>query len=197
MDSLADMATRQTNVQRRHRAGAARGHRTPSRTGPGKAWPAAPCAARRAGDPGRQAAYDPGGNSPIGVADLELARRQAGVELAAGDIILLHTDFAAWYVQQSRQVKNRLHSNVVAPGLEHTEAICEYLWNSHAAGVASDTFGVEVFRPTPAAGAPVRVLHNMLIGQLGMALGELSWLSDLAGDCAADGVYEMFGSAPR
>jgi hypothetical protein len=25
-----------------------------------------------------------------------------------------------------------------------------------------------------------------------MALGELWWLSDLAGDCAADGVYEMF-----
>jgi hypothetical protein len=33
----------------------------------------------------------------------------------------------------------------------------------------------------------------MLIGQLGMALGELWWLSDLAADCAADGVYEMFG----
>ncbi len=26
-----------------------------------------------------------------------------------------------------------------------------------------------------------------------MALGELWWLSDLAGDCAVDSVYEMFG----
>jgi hypothetical protein len=32
----------------------------------------------------------------------------------------------------------------------------------------------------------------MLIGQFGMALGELWWLRDLAGDCAADGIYEMF-----
>src|SRR6266704_3309838 len=44
--------------------------------------------------------YEPGDSSAIGVADLELARRQAGVEFAAGDIILLHTGFAAWYVQQ-------------------------------------------------------------------------------------------------
>ncbi len=37
----------------------------------------------------------------------------------------------------------------------------------------------------------------MLIGQLGMALGELWWLNDLAADCAADGIHEMFGvSAP-
>ena len=35
-----------------------------------------------------------------------------------------------------------------------------------------------------------RSLHNMLIGQFGMALGELWWLSDPAADCAADGVYE-------
>ena len=142
--------------------------------------------------------YDPGGSSPIGVADLELARRQAGVEFAAGDIILLHTGFAAWYVEQPSRVKNRLHGNVAAPGLEHTEAVCEYLWNSHAAAIASDTYGVEVFPADASSQAhPFGFLHNMLIGQLGMALGELWWLSDLAGDCAADGVYEMFGvSAP-
>ena len=44
--------------------------------------------------------YDPGASSTLSVDDLELARRQAGVEYAAGDIILLHTGFAAWYVQQ-------------------------------------------------------------------------------------------------
>ena len=143
-------------------------------------------------DAGRS--YDPGGSSPISVADLELARRRAGVEFAAGDIILLHTGFAAWYVQQARQVKNRLHGNVAAPGIEHTEAICEYLWNSHAAAIASDTYGVEVFpADTSPQAHPFGFLHNMLIGQLGMALGELWWLSDLASDCAADGVYEMFG----
>jgi kynurenine formamidase len=137
--------------------------------------------------------YNPGTNVAIGVADLELARRRAGVQFAAGDVIVLHTGFAAWYVQQPRQVRSRLHGNVVAPGLEHSEAVCEYLWDSHAAAIACDTFGVEVF---PADGSPQArpfgFLHNMLIGQFGMALGELWWLSDLAEDCAADGVYEAF-----
>jgi hypothetical protein len=92
---------------------------------------------------------------------------------------LLHTGFAAWYLGQPRQVKNRLHVNVAAPGIEHTEAVCEYLWDSHAAAIACDTFGVEAFPAdrSPAA-HPFGFLHNMLIGQLGMALGELWWLSD-------------------
>jgi len=138
-------------------------------------------------------AYDPGGAVPISVADLERARRQAGVEFSAGDIILLHTGFAAWYLRQPRQVRYGLHGNVTAPGLEHTEEVCEYLWNTHAAAIACDTFGVEVF---PADGSeqahPFGFLHTILIGQFGMALGELWWLTDLASDCAADGVYEMF-----
>jgi kynurenine formamidase len=137
--------------------------------------------------------YNPGVNVAFEVEDLELARRQAGVEYAAGDIILLHTGFAAWYLQQPGEVRNRLHGNVVAPGLAHTEAVCEYLWDSHAAAIASDTFAVESFPADRSREAhPFGFLHNMLIGQFGMALGELWWLADLAEDCAADGVYEMF-----
>jgi kynurenine formamidase len=137
--------------------------------------------------------YNPGVNVELGVEDLELARRQAGVEFAAGDIILLHTGFLAWYLRQPSQVRLRLHGNVAAPGLAHTEAICEYLWNSHAAAIASDTYAVEAFPADRSAEAhPFGFLHNMLIGQLGLALGELWWLADLAADCATDGVHEMF-----
>jgi kynurenine formamidase len=137
--------------------------------------------------------YNPGVNVEFDVEDLELARRQAGVEFAPGDTILLHTGFAAWYFEQPSQVKARLHGNPATPGVAHTEAMCEYLWNSHAAAIASDTFAVESFPPDRGAQAhPFGFLHNMLIGQLGLALGELWWLADLAEDCAADGVYEMF-----
>ena len=137
--------------------------------------------------------YNPGVNVEFDVEDLELARRQAGVEFSPGDIILLHTGFAAWYLEQPSQVKGRLHGNVAAPGVAHTEAMCEYLWNSHAAAIASDTFAVEAFPADRSAQThPFGFLHNMLIGQFGMALGELWWLADLADDCAADGIYEMF-----
>jgi kynurenine formamidase len=86
----------------------------------------------------------------------------------------------------------RLRGNVAAPGLERSEAVCEYLWNSHAAAIACDTFGVEVFPADRAQAHPFGFLHTILIGQFGMALGELWWLADLAGDCSADGIYEMF-----
>jgi kynurenine formamidase len=136
--------------------------------------------------------YDPA-SSAIGVGDLELARRQAGVEYSPGDIILLHTGFAAWYVEQRDSVKFRLHDDVVSSGVERTEEVCAYLWDTHAAAIACDTYAVEVapFEPSPRA-RPFGFIHNMLIGQFGMALGELWWLDDLARDCAADGVYESF-----
>ena len=145
-------------------------------------------AVRDAGQP-----YGPGSGVPIGVADLELARRQAGVEYAPGDIILLHTGFAAWYVGQTSEAKHRLPRRLAAPGLAHTEAVCEYLWDTHAAAIASDTVAVEVIPPEATAEPdPFGFLHSVLIGQFGMALGELWWLSDLARDCEADGIHEMF-----
>jgi kynurenine formamidase len=137
--------------------------------------------------------YEPGGATAIGVEELELARRQAGLDIGTGDIILLHTGFAAWYAQQPQAVRDRLPSRLVAPGLAHAEAVGEYLWDTHAAAIASDTFAVEVWPvdPSPAA-HPFGYLHHLLIGQFGMALGELWWLKDLADSCADDGVYESF-----
>jgi kynurenine formamidase len=137
--------------------------------------------------------YDPGASVAIGVNELELARRRTGVQYQAGDILLLHTGFTAWYVEQPREVRQRLPARLTAPGVAHTEEVCEYLWDSHVAAIGSDTFGVEVWPADMSQPAhPMGFLHHILIGQFGMALGELWWLSDLAADCAADGVYEAF-----
>jgi hypothetical protein len=64
--------------------------------------------------------------------------------------------------------------------------------------IASDTFSVEVWPPDFSPEAfPFGFLHRVLIGQFGMALGELWWLDDLADDCAQDGIYEcLLTSAP-
>ena len=137
--------------------------------------------------------YHPAESIAIGVPELELARRRAGVDLRAGDILLLHTGFTGWYARQPVQVRQRLAGRLSAPGLAHTEDICEWLWDSHAAAIGSDTFGVEVWPADMSQQAhPMGFLHHMLIGQLGFALGELWWLADLAEDCAADGAYEAF-----
>ena len=74
--------------------------------------------------------------------------------------------------------------------------MARYLWDAHVSAVVSDNPSVEVW-PADAGEAafPFGYLHRILIGQLGMALGELWWLEDLALSCRDDGRYEMFLTA--
>jgi kynurenine formamidase len=139
--------------------------------------------------------YDPGTSTAFSVEDVELARQRSGVQFRAGDILLLHTGFANWYLSQPAAERAKVPADIRTPGLAHSEDICEYLWDAHVAAVASDTFAVEVF---PAdRRTPMGFLHRVLIAQFGMALGELWWTEDLAADCEEDGVYELFlTSAP-
>jgi kynurenine formamidase len=85
-----------------------------------------------------------------------------------------------------------------APGIEHTEDMARYLWDSQIMAIAADTYAVEVWPPAREdVPAPFGFLHRVLIGQFGMALGELWHLDDLAADCDRDGVCEFFlASAP-
>jgi len=145
-------------------------------------------------------AYDPFTSVPVTVEQLERCRRTAGLEYRAGDILLLHTGFAARYGQlpAARRAELADWERFTAVGLEHSEAMVRYLWDSHLVAVATDAPAVEVWPPDhgPAA-APYGYLHQVLIPELGMALGELWRLSDLARDCREDGVCEVFvTSAP-
>ena len=137
--------------------------------------------------------YEPGSSTGFTVEDLELARQRAGVEYRTGDIIVLHTGFAAWYLGQDLSDRTRVARAMTTPGIAQGEDMCRYLWDAHVAAIVSDTFAVERF---PAdRNSPFGFLHQILIGQFGMALGELWWTEDLAADCAADGVYEAFLSS--
>jgi kynurenine formamidase len=134
--------------------------------------------------------YEPGTSTAFSVDDLELARERSGVTFREGDIVLLHTGFAAWYVDQPLGARTTVARAMTTPGIAPGEDMCRYLWDAHVAAVACDTFAVEVFPPERAS--PLGFIHRMLIGQFGMALGELWWTEDLAADCAEDGVYEVF-----
>jgi kynurenine formamidase len=135
--------------------------------------------------------YDAGTTVEFTVDDLEAARERAGVQIGTGDILLVNTGFGHWYSQQSPEVKRALPTRLRCPGLEHSEAICRYLWDHHIAAIASDTFAVEAWPGNFAPdAAPFGFIHNMLIGAFGLALGELWWLHDLAQDCLSTGVHE-------
>ena len=81
-----------------------------------------------------------------------------------------------------------------APGIGPDEEMAAYLWDLHIAAVAGDNPSLEAWPPGPESGG---FLHFRLIPLLGMNIGELWYLEDLAADCAQDGVYEfMLTSAP-
>jgi len=142
--------------------------------------------------------YSPERATALSVSDLECAREHAGISYSPGCILLLRTGFLGWYRSQPRHARNRLAKDLRAPGIEHSENMARYLWDSEVMAVASDTFAVEVWPPDFSQAAfPFGFLHRVLIGQFGMALGELWSLDDLAADCEQDGVYEfLLTSAP-
>lgn len=130
--------------------------------------------------------------------DLEAVRLSQGVEVEQGDILLIRTGWMSWYLNTSAHTRENLALDSLArlksPGLDGGEATAEYLWNLHIAAVAADNPALEAW---PHKLEVDSYLHYRLIGLLGMPLGELWYLEDLATDCARDGVYEfLLTSAP-
>jgi len=149
---------------------------------------------RSLNDAGRS--YTPDGATAFSTTDLERARTRAGVDFSPGCIVLIRTGFLGWYRGQPWPDRKRIAARFRAPGIEHTEDMARYLWDNQIMAVASDTYAVEVWPPAWTE-QPFGFLHRVLIGQLGMALGELWHLDDLAADCDQDGVCEFFlTSAP-
>jgi kynurenine formamidase len=79
-----------------------------------------------------------------------------------------------------------------SPGLSFTTA--GWLHRTEIAAIATDTWGFEV-RPNefPDAFQP---LHQVVIPNMGLLVGEMWDLDALAEDCANDGVYEFLLAAP-
>ena len=79
-----------------------------------------------------------------------------------------------------------------APGLSFHTA--DWIHQHQIAAVATDTWGMEV-RPNEIADS-FQPLHQVAIPNMGLTIGEIFFLDDLAEDCARDGVYEFFFVAP-
>jgi len=145
---------------------------------------------------GAGAGFDPSETRAITVAELDAARTAAGVEYNGGDILLLHTGYLRWHCDQTGDRRRHLAdtASLRSVGIERSEEMAAYLWDNRVVAVAGDNPAIEVWPPDRAAG-PLGFLHRILIGQLGMAIGELWWLDDLARSCRQDGRYEMFLTA--
>jgi len=80
----------------------------------------------------------PATDGSISIADLEAAREAAGLSFSEGCAIVLRTGFLASYRELGQEARRSLASDLRAPGIEHTEAMARYLWDSGARAVISD-----------------------------------------------------------
>ena len=71
----------------------------------------------------------------------------------------------------------------------------EWIKRTELAALASDTWGCEV-RPNETEPGINQPWHWITIPIMGMTMGEIFYLKDLAEDCVADGVYEFLFVAP-
>lgn len=141
---------------------------------------------------------DGGEHVEFTVADLEEVKDAQGVTFQAGDILILRTGWMSWYLGASEELRRDLAedslSRLKTPGITGSEDMVEWLWNQHFAAVAADNPAIEAW---PHKLEVDQYIHFRLIPLLGMPMGEMWFVDDLAADCAEDGVYEfLLTSAP-
>jgi kynurenine formamidase len=148
--------------------------------------------------------YDPMTNTPLSPDDFDEAARLQGVSFQPGDIVLFRTGWLAGAFAQSEEQRLALHTRLDNPGLAQSEKMIEWLWDHNISLIAADNVTVEVFPPLRSspfwsederAGGQrtlsTGMLHRIAIPLLGLPLGELWHLDELAEDCAQDGVWEF------
>jgi kynurenine formamidase len=116
--------------------------------------------------------------------DLAAAEEDHNVRVTSGDILLVRTGWYRHFLAGDRARFIRGDE----PGLGLSTL--EWLHDREVAAVALDQWAVEVL-PSRVEGAFVP-FHLVAIRDVGLTLGEMFNLEELAVDCAGDGVYEFF-----
>lgn len=116
-----------------------------------------------------------------------------GIELVSGDMLLIRTGHLGRWYEGDLDDAQRAEWSAAVPGLSRTAI--PWLADHELAAVAIDTMGVEVV-PNEVPVERPHPIHCAALIDLGLTLGELWWLDDLAKDCARDGQYAFLLCAP-
>jgi kynurenine formamidase len=125
----------------------------------------------------------------VTVEDLESTLAAARVEVGEGDVLIVRTGMIGMCRANGSWGE---YAGGPAPGLSFHTA--DWVHARRLAAVATDTWGMEV-QPHEIADT-YQPLHQVFIPNMGLTIGEIFDLDELAADCAADGVYEFFFVAP-
>lgn len=134
--------------------------------------------------------------SLVGLAELEAVLAADGVVVEPGDVVVLHTGFAtALLGLDGPPTPDVLGSCAVLDGRDR--GLQEWVRDSGVAALAADNYAVEAFPPARALhGEPALPLHRLCLFELGVHLGELWWLGDLAAHLKTQGRSRFLLTAP-
>jgi len=125
----------------------------------------------------------------VTAADLDAAAEREGVEVGTGDVVLVRTGHIAYCRARGNW---GTYAGGDAPGLSLWTV--DWLQTHQVAAVATDTWGCEV-RPNEIKWIQ-QPWHKVVLANMGLTMGEMFDLDELAADCAEDGVYEFQFTAP-
>ena len=126
----------------------------------------------------------------IGTEELEKCAAAEGVQIRKGDFVIVRTG------QMERCLASGKWGGYAggdAPGLKFETA--DWIRRTDIAAICADTWGCEM-RPNQAEKGISQPWHWVVIPMIGITMGEIFYLKDLAADCAEDSVYEFFFCAP-
>src|SRR6266852_4648661 len=121
--------------------------------------------------------------------ELDACAKAQGVTIGRADFVIVRTG------QMERCLAEKQWGGYAggdAPGVRFEN--CYWCHEKEIAAICSDTWGVEV-RPneTKEANQP---WHWVVIPAMGLCMGEIFYLKELAADCAKDKIYEFFFCGP-
>jgi kynurenine formamidase len=121
--------------------------------------------------------------------DLDATAEAQGVEIKQGDFVIVRT---GQMEQRLRDEDWGGYAGGDAPGLAFETA--EWIFEKEIAAICLDTWGCEV-RPNQTKDAS-QPWHWVVIPMIGITMGEIFNLKELADDCDEDKVYEFLFTAP-
>lgn len=121
--------------------------------------------------------------------ELDAVAEKQGVAIGEGDFVIIRTGQMERCLNQGDWGQ---YAGGDAPGVRFEN--CYWCHDKSIAAICSDTWGVEV-RPneTPELAQP---WHWVVIPAMGLTMGEMFYVKELAEDCAEDRVYEFLFAGP-
>jgi len=126
----------------------------------------------------------------ISVDDLRRACEMGGVQPEQGDVVCVRTGHITHFTLDG----DRSTFNGFGPGVGID--VAEWLYDNEVSAIAADNVAVEAITPGMVQSDYPLPFHLLTLTEMGMPLGEMWNLEELAADCARDGRYAFLLSAP-